>query len=91
MRARHATLVASLVPRVMSSLNAQVVVPNMACTVLDRAIQVHGGMGVCQDVFLAEAYAHMRTLRIADGPDEVHIRSVAKYEYRRSAGGRSKL
>lgn len=58
----------------------------MACRVIDRAIQVHGGMGVCQDTFLAEAYAHMRTLRIADGPDEVHVRSVAKYEYRRTDG-----
>ena len=58
----------------------------MACRVIDRAIQVHGGMGVCQDTFLSEAYAHMRTLRIADGPDEVHTRSVAKYEYRRSGG-----
>lgn len=64
----------------------QVVVPNMACRVIDRAIQMHGGMGVCQDTFLSEAYAHMRTLRIADGPDEVHTRSVAKYEYRRSTG-----
>lgn len=60
----------------------QVVVPNMACRVIDRALQAHGGMGVCQDTFLAEAYAHMRTLRIADGPDEVHVRSVAKYELR---------
>ena len=59
----------------------------MACRVIDRAIQAHGGMGVCQDTFLAEAYAHMRTLRIADGPDEVHVRSVAKYEYRRTEGG----
>eukprot|EP00611_Tribonema_gayanum_P022672 TRINITY_DN4602_c0_g1_i1.p1 TRINITY_DN4602_c0_g1~~TRINITY_DN4602_c0_g1_i1.p1 ORF type:complete len:408 (-),score=137.22 TRINITY_DN4602_c0_g1_i1:204-1427(-) len=49
----------------------KVVVPNVACAVIDRAIQVHGGMGVCQDTFLAAAYAHMRTLRIADGPDEV--------------------
>lgn len=47
---------------------------------------MHGGMGVCQDTFLSEAYAHMRTLRIADGPDEVHARSVAKYEFRRIAG-----
>ncbi len=47
---------------------------------------MHGGMGVCQDTFLSEAYAHMRTLRIADGPDEVHARSVAKYEFRRGAG-----
>lgn len=70
---------------------AQVVVPNMACGVIDRAIQVHGGMGVCQDTFLAKAYAHMRTLRIADGPDEVHVRSVAKYEYRRGADLVSRL
>lgn len=62
----------------------QVVVPNMACAVIDRAIQAHGGMGVCQDTFLAKAYANMRSLRIADGPDEVHLRSIAKYEYRRS-------
>lgn len=58
----------------------------MACRVIDRAIQMQGGLGVCQDTFLSEAYAHMRTLRIADGPDEVHTRSVAKYEYRRGAG-----
>lgn len=62
----------------------KVVVPNMACAVIDRAIQAHGGMGVCQDTFLAKAYANMRSLRIADGPDEVHLRSIAKYEYRRS-------
>lgn len=55
----------------------------MACRVIDRAIQAHGGMGVCQDTFLAQAYAQMRTLRIADGPDEVHMRSIAKHEYRR--------
>lgn len=67
---------------------AQVVVPNMACRVIDRAIQMHGGMGVCQDTFLSQAYAHMRTLRIADGPDEVHTRSVSKYEYRQSTGMR---
>ncbi|CAM9522611.1 unnamed protein product [Discosporangium mesarthrocarpum] len=63
----------------------KVVVPTMACNVIDRAIQAHGGMGVSQDTFLAEAYAHIRTLRIADGPDEVHVRSVAKYEYRKSS------
>jgi alkylation response protein AidB-like acyl-CoA dehydrogenase len=45
--------------------------------------QVHGGMGVCQDTFLAAAYAHMRTLRIADGPDEVHMRSIARNELKR--------
>jgi len=56
------------------------VVPRMACDVVDRAIQVHGGMGVCDDVPLAAMYAGLRTLRIADGPDEVHLRSVARVE-----------
>jgi len=58
----------------------KVIAPRMACTVIDRAIQVHGGAGV-SDVFpLAEMYAGARTLRLADGPDEVHIRSVARQE-----------
>jgi acyl-CoA dehydrogenase len=52
----------------------------MACQVIDRAIQVHGGMGVSDDVPLAAMYANARTLRIADGPDEVHVRSVARAE-----------
>ena len=51
----------------------KIVAPQMACTVLDRAIQAHGGMGVSQDTFLAAAYAGSRTLRLADGPDEVHM------------------
>jgi acyl-CoA dehydrogenase len=54
--------------------------PNMACRVLDRAIQVHGAGGVSQDFDLAAAYAHARTLRIVDGPDEVHIDAIAKME-----------
>lgn len=58
----------------------KVVAPNMALRVLDRAIQAHGGAGVCQDYFLAAAWAHARTLRLADGPDEVHVESVAKLE-----------
>jgi acyl-CoA dehydrogenase len=58
----------------------KVIVPNMTLGVLDRAIQVHGGMGVCQDTFLAKAYAGTRTLRLADGPDEVHTETVAKLE-----------
>ncbi|MBL8644276.1 MAG: acyl-CoA dehydrogenase family protein [Rhodospirillaceae bacterium] len=58
----------------------KVVAPQMACTVIDRAIQVHGGAGVSQDFFLAAAYANARMLRLADGPDEVHIESVAKME-----------
>ncbi|MCR8724080.1 acyl-CoA dehydrogenase family protein [Frigidibacter sp. ROC022] len=60
----------------------KVVAPNMACRVVDRAIQVHGGMGVCQDSFLAAAYANQRTLRLADGPDEVHRETIAKLELR---------
>ena len=58
----------------------KVVAPNMALRVIDRAIQAHGGMGVCQDTFLARAWAHIRTLRLADGPDEVHRESIAKWE-----------
>ena len=67
----------------------KVVVPQMACRVIDRALQAHGGAGVCQDFPLAEMYAHMRTLRIADGPDEVHVRTVARLEMRKER--RSKL
>ncbi len=58
----------------------KVVAPNMACQVIDWAIQVHGGGGVSDDFPLAHAYAHARTLRFADGPDEVHRNQVAKYE-----------
>jgi len=56
------------------------VVPQVACDVVDRAIQVHGGAGVSDDLPLAQMYAGLRTLRIADGPDEVHYRSVARAE-----------
>jgi acyl-CoA dehydrogenase len=58
----------------------KVVAPRVCINVIDRAIQVHGGAGVCQDTPLAEMYAHARTLRIADGPDAVHLRSVARME-----------
>jgi len=51
--------------------------------VIDRAIQAHGGAGVCQDFGLAMAWAHARTLRLADGPDEVHREAIAKMELRR--------
>ena len=63
----------------------KVVAPNVALQVLDRAIQVHGGAGVSQDTFLAAAWANVRTLRLADGPDEVHTESVAKLELRKWA------
>jgi acyl-CoA dehydrogenase len=58
----------------------KVAAPNVALKVLDRAIQVHGGGGVSDDYGLAWAYAHLRTLRLADGPDEVHKRSIARRE-----------
>ena len=56
------------------------IVPNMALQVIDRAIQTHGGGGVCQDFPLANFWAYARTLRLADGPDEVHLESIAKME-----------
>jgi acyl-CoA dehydrogenase len=58
----------------------KVLAPNMACQVIDWAMQVHGGGGVSDDFGLAYAYAHARTLRFADGPDEVHRNAVAKLE-----------
>ena len=64
----------------------KVAVPNMACRVIDRAIQVHGGGGVSGRFPLAQMYAGARTLRIADGPDEVHRRSVARAELARYSG-----
>ena len=61
----------------------KVAAPNMACQVIDWAIQAHGGAGVCDDFGLASAYANARTLRIADGPDEVHRNYIGKLELRR--------
>ena len=58
----------------------KVAVPNMALRVIDKAIQIHGGAGVSQDTPLAKMYAGLRSLRIADGPDEVHRRTVARME-----------
>ena len=58
----------------------KVIAPRIALRVVDRAIQVHGGAGVSDDFPLARMYAGLRTLRIADGPDEVHVRSVARQE-----------
>jgi acyl-CoA dehydrogenase len=58
----------------------KVYAPNVACQVIDWAMQAHGGGGVCQDFGLSYAYAHARTLRFADGPDEVHRNAIAKME-----------
>jgi acyl-CoA dehydrogenase len=62
----------------------KVMAPRMACRVIDEAMQVHGAGGVSGDFFLAEAYAHQRTLRFADGPDEVHLEAVARRELRKN-------
>jgi len=61
----------------------KVVAPQTALRVLDRAIQAHGGAGVSQNTFLAAAWANVRSLRLADGPDEVHSESIAKWELRK--------
>jgi acyl-CoA dehydrogenase len=61
----------------------KVVAPSMALRVIDRAIQAHGGAGVSGDFGLAAAWAHARTLRLADGPDEVHREAIAKLELKR--------
>jgi acyl-CoA dehydrogenase len=62
----------------------KVVAPSMACRVIDRAIQAHGGAGICDDFHLSYSYAGSRTLRLADGPDEVHRATVAKIELSKS-------
>ncbi|MDO9407823.1 acyl-CoA dehydrogenase family protein [Patulibacter sp.] len=62
----------------------KVAAADVACRVVDRAIQIHGGAGVSDDFPLASMYAHLRTLRLADGPDEVHRRTVAQFELRRT-------
>ena len=67
----------------------KVAAPNIALTIIDRAIQVHGGGGVTDDFPLAWAWAHLRTLRLADGPDEVHKRAIATQELRKYRQGGS--
>ncbi len=64
----------------------KVAVPRMACTVIDRALQMHGAEGLSEDSFLARAYAHARAMRFADSPDEVQILTVARMELERGAG-----
>ena len=61
----------------------KIVVPRMACAVIDRAMQIHGGAGLSDDYLLAHAYAGARSLRLADGPDEVHIMTLARMEAER--------
>ncbi len=61
----------------------KVVAPRVACNVIDRAIQVHGGLGVSDDIPLARMYGWQRAMRIFDGPDEVHLRSIARWELAR--------
>ncbi len=61
----------------------KVIAPSMSLRVLDRAIQAHGAMGVCEDTFLAAAWASQRTLRLADGPDEVHLGQIGRLELKK--------
>jgi acyl-CoA dehydrogenase len=63
----------------------KVAAPNMALKIIDNAIQAYGGAGVSDDAGLAKDYAHMRTMRLADGPDEVHNRAIARLEMRKYA------
>jgi len=63
----------------------KVIAPNMALNVIDRAVQIHGGGGVSEDFGLADAWAHARTLRLADGPDEVHLAQIGRLELRKNS------
>ena len=69
----------------------KVVAPNMSCKIVDWAIQAHGAAGVSQDFWLAEAYAHQRTVRLVDGPDEVHRSAIAKIELSKRAAFKKRL
>ena len=68
----------------------KVAAPNMACRVIDWAIQAFGGAGVSDEAGLARDYASMRTMRLADGPDEVHNRAIARLELRKYANAPAK-
>jgi acyl-CoA dehydrogenase len=67
----------------------KVVVPNIALAIIDQAIQIHGAAGVSEDFPLTEMFASIRTLRIADGPDEVHRALIAKLELGKYKAGKS--
>ena len=69
----------------------KVVAPNVSCKVLDWAIQAYGAAGVSDDFSVAEAYAHQRTVRIVDGPDEVHRNAIAKIELAKRSAARQKV
>jgi acyl-CoA dehydrogenase len=69
----------------------KVVAPNMSCQIVDWAIQAHGAAGLSADSWLSEAYAHQRTVRIVDGPDEVHRSAIAKIELGKRAAARPAL
>jgi acyl-CoA dehydrogenase len=70
---------------------AKVLVPGMLCRILDDAIQIHGGAGVSQDTPLAYMWASARTMRLVDGPDEVHLLQLGRLESRRAADVREGL
>ena len=89
-QARLLTLRAALMMDAVGSKAARaeialikVVAPNAALRVIDRAVQAHGGAGVSEDFFLAAAWANARALRLADGPDEVHLDAVARMELKK--------
>jgi alkylation response protein AidB-like acyl-CoA dehydrogenase len=70
---------------------AKIVVPRLVHIVVDRAVQVHGALGVSRDTVLGEMLAMIRSLRLADGPDEVHMTTVANMELRRRRKCTAKL
>lgn len=75
----------SLISFLLQIAAIKVAVPQMACHVIDRAIQLHGALGVSQDSPLSHLFALARCLRIADGPDIVHLETVAKLELKEKA------
>ena len=75
-----ACMAQSMIWQAMLGAMIKIVAPNMACQIIDWAMQAHGGAGISGDFPLAYMYAHQRTLRFADGPDEVHRNALAKLE-----------